>query len=1020
MESKKGSGTVEVRSATTDISVYDQEGPTPRRMTQRIRDSVELRRNSGSSLSPEVIRSTTSVSCVTRQASEDDCAKQRFIVWAAVKRNRSIRMAASDRLRCPLVRCGEQFGDHETMLRHLSRCRHLETGEYLCYDCMRVERFNDGKCKCCLGHQTKRRRIINAAKKVFSTLGHKPRRAGSSEIGQDEFMIPPPPSYESLDIESNQDEDQELQLPIEPEISGNPISEMDAQTMFPVELASINYEPQQDISQPLNDFDAPVPVVSHFVTPPLPGHSLQNLVNNNGSRPSLTLDTHNTGRPNKVPRTTFLSPSSSLRSNNSSQGIISPLSAASGLWANESSIDTTLASPITPFSSDAESSSLSRENSCKFPKDFRLPSLLSSWNDQPYKSRSIEHTGLATSDSSFTLNNVSELPGDMPLNMALPRSWGVEPLTFSLDPKDNYSWSSTVDTQVNVLFTGNNDDPNMESEEFNCDARTLVSHTWETLKEQMTFSMPNVAHINNSLARQLEMFSPKDMILRGLKGLQRILCGTDLNDPLDYLCFVHLIYAFSFVIHEEDVSTRIDELFKQALAYRNFLPARDRDSYSALVTAIWEPRELETSNSQLGRSSSLKGKELELRDNTPIPFKSDPLVAVAQNFLDDLETSLLGGNNTTRPLETMTSELYSIHIAETGPTTQLNNDAFSITVNYIIQVLSQKFGPLSKDLVPKLRAVGQKVTSGYVTTIRCLELELLQAGKNALPALELFQDYIPQVRGLCDPIYSQRGSNPRSNYQRLGVALVESLVQNIDAQTTPVINLSTSDQVHDSTSDFSLDLPDDPDFVAAFLKDFDNSALAGENFIDPTTTSLEQTDYGSKRDTSHIIPTATGILGTDHTTVDPQSLNHTGSETENSILSRPEKTIAYEHKTIHQNDVFTAAPTSVPSQKEESSASTPAEGNTSGPRTEANDCCEICGYRPKGDPQWFKGSMAKHKKLQHSKEPPKIYRCKFPGCTSAYKNRPDNLRQHQIEKDHFVEGEGNQKRPTKRKKPDDD
>lgn len=86
-------------------------------------------------------------------------------------------------------------------------------------------------------------------------------------------------------------------------------------------------------------------------------------------------------------------------------------------------------------------------------------------------------------------------------------------------------------------------------------------------------------------------------------------------------------------------------------------------------------------------------------------------------------------------------------------------------------------------------------------------------------------------------------------------------------------------------------------------------------------------------------------------------------------------------------------------------------------KVETGNCCEICGYRPKGDPRWFHGSMQKHKKLQHSTAPPKIYRCPYPDCNSAYKNRPDNLRQHQIEKNHFVEGEeGTIRRPSKRKK----
>lgn len=85
-------------------------------------------------------------------------------------------------------------------------------------------------------------------------------------------------------------------------------------------------------------------------------------------------------------------------------------------------------------------------------------------------------------------------------------------------------------------------------------------------------------------------------------------------------------------------------------------------------------------------------------------------------------------------------------------------------------------------------------------------------------------------------------------------------------------------------------------------------------------------------------------------------------------------------------------------------------------KVEADACCEICGYRPKGHPQWFKGSMMKHKKNMHSEAPPQIYKCPFPGCTSRYKNRPDNLRQHQLDKGHFVDGEETCKRPSKRKK----
>jgi hypothetical protein len=95
----------------------------------------------------------------------------------------------------------------------------------------------------------------------------------------------------------------------------------------------------------------------------------------------------------------------------------------------------------------------------------------------------------------------------------------------------------------------------------------------------------------------------------------------------------------------------------------------------------------------------------------------------------------------------------------------------------------------------------------------------------------------------------------------------------------------------------------------------------------------------------------------------------------------------------------------------------PATSSSPAKLVEADMSCDQCGYRPKGDPKWFGGSMAKHKKLQHATSPPKIYRCPYPGCTSQYKNRPDNLRQHQLDKGHFVDGQDEEsRRPSKRKR----
>ena len=99
--------------------------------------------------------------------------------------------------------------------------------------------------------------------------------------------------------------------------------------------------------------------------------------------------------------------------------------------------------------------------------------------------------------------------------------------------------------------------------------------------------------------------------------------------------------------------------------------------------------------------------------------------------------------------------------------------------------------------------------------------------------------------------------------------------------------------------------------------------------------------------------------------------------------------------------------TSPPSQ-----GPTPSANN----KVESDLYCEICGYQPEGDPRWFSGSMARHRKKQH-KEANSIFSCPYPGCRSKFTNREDNLHQHQKRKGHFVDGENSsQRRPSKRNK----
>lgn len=242
--------------------------------------------------------------------------------------------------------------------------------------------------------------------------------------------------------------------------------------------------------------------------------------------------------------------------------------------------------------------------------------------------------------------------------------------------------------------------------------------------------------------------------------------------------------------------------------------------------------------------------------------------------------------------------------------------------------------------------------------------------QSALPTSQSFDAYTREVRTLCDPIYTQQGLNTRSRYHTLGVDLVESLIRGVPDES-----------VREDAGSFTA-----PDVFDEFLHNLDEVFVGGE------------TDF--------LMPSEVPPLNVEGPAIAQEPKN----STEGSAFPTVNPTIFGQGSPSNMQASAEASGANGSGEEEDSSAVQQQQ------KIEANSCCEICGYRPKGDPQWFKGSMAKHKKLQHSTEPPRIYKCSYPGCTSAYKNRPDNLRQHQIEKGHFVEGIDSTGRPAKRKK----
>lgn len=235
-----------------------------------------------------------------------------------------------------------------------------------------------------------------------------------------------------------------------------------------------------------------------------------------------------------------------------------------------------------------------------------------------------------------------------------------------------------------------------------------------------------------------------------------------------------------------------------------------------------------------------------------------------------------------------------------------------------------------------------------------------------LPADAFFDTFVPIARAQAEPLYllGPPHSTSRSHYHELGIYLIKNLMtgslQSSDC-LAPGTLLSTGQQHHQ------------------------------RNYIpSPTTPALDDFDFLAD--------------ALDCVTYDSSRGSLAEFTTQPLLPMSPATNIPDRGDSSNS----TNTPTSLSPGEAAAQSSTKMEAS--------NSCCELCGYRPEGDPRWFPGSMAKHKKLQHGTSPPRIYQCPYPGCSSKYTNRPDNLRQHQLKKGHFVDGEEPEQPRTKRKK----
>lgn len=576
--------------------------------------------------------SDMSLSCVTRGSSRDDCSYSRFLAWAAVQRNASRFMSSSDRLSCPLIRCRKQLPDHESMLKHLASCPQLPTREYWCYDHMRVEHFDDAKCRRCISHPSRRRRMLSMAKGFFSTLGHKSKRGPELEFEVDDTAALAPPSYlESLSFDP----------PAEPELSSTEILEIDStevvapqapadavpivnpqalmlpeldSTMIPSQ-PSLQWQPEfWDVSQSSSKFGTAAPTYESVTArqPASQGPSQDTACGQQG--------------PRSVPaasRSKHLSPSSSVRSTTSTMSNVSNISSvttASSLWSAPSTawsgFETNLTTPPTGL--------ISPVDMCQ---EHEFPDLAKQ----------------CPSDPLGMLPELPELEADMP---TMPELSSGDFFSFDTDLTKLSYPDNFVLEEENIEVPPVHSTETQGSDSIQSETRCLVASAWDALQEHIVSSADKIQHIqNNPLVDQLQLLSAKTIAQRGFSGLRGILESRPPASPLDTLCLVHVIYSFALVVYGDDATRRSSALFTQSLLYSTWFTPDNQASYREVVKAIWQPGDMAFEESgalkaaqavQTSWPRSVKGKERATRPAGGITESPDPLVTTALHFLDGM------------------------------------------------------------------------------------------------------------------------------------------------------------------------------------------------------------------------------------------------------------------------------------------------------------------------------------------------------------------------------------------------
>jgi hypothetical protein len=229
----------------------------------------------------------------------------------------------------------------------------------------------------------------------------------------------------------------------------------------------------------------------------------------------------------------------------------------------------------------------------------------------------------------------------------------------------------------------------------------------------------------SDLVEKFVALSPNDVAQRGLMTLASLLGNNGAPSALDVICFVHVAYSLSLVLHQEDASRRCAQHFAQAMRYGPLFSYAEMVEYCYIAECLWKPQAMAMSDADLPTcttsSENSKGKQPQRH---AMPSDSDSLMFVSQCFLDDFEYAAIGGEGNQEVYGSVVTDLHSkdahVHAQPNTP--------YYIAVTHMINALCRRFSQYPAFL-PCMHNLMLRFSSNSITTPRRLELELMHAGK---------------------------------------------------------------------------------------------------------------------------------------------------------------------------------------------------------------------------------------------------------------------------------------------------